>query len=112
MPGEGGCTNCGGGSFRAGIEIVSWYPKLDTATNRVEYLFECKGIDGSGNYNFDWNFGNGRTTQYDYYRKGEFYPYEDRNYNVSCKARDLNNGMLASASMIINPSHYIDDGVE
>jgi hypothetical protein len=109
-PGNGGCINCGGtGIFRAGIQIIPWYPK-DNGRG-IEYIFECNGIDGSGSYVYDFNFGNGQSvTNYANTRIGPItYPYGDKDYTISCTAKDKTTGKSASASMVINPSEFIPE---
>jgi hypothetical protein len=103
------CQECGSHEFRAGISIIPWYPK--NTTEGIEYIFECKGIEGSNNYRYDWNFGNGQSaTNIIYDRQRQVYPYHDQEYNVSCRVRDQVTGKNASASMIINPIDFIPPG--
>lgn len=108
VPGNGGCIGCGApGSFRAGISVAPWYPK-DTG-NGIEYIFECQGIDGSGSYKYDWDFGNGQK-QFDYTQTRigpKVYPYGNTDYIVSCTVKDQTTGQRASASMAINPNEFI-----
>jgi hypothetical protein len=112
-PGTGGCVNCGDGAFRAGIAIVNWYPKYKEGTNQLEYLFECRGIAGSGNYKYDFDWGDGSTSimfsTSD--RQGHLYSRAQGPFTVSCKARDQGTGQISSASIVIDPRDFVDDGV-
>ncbi|MBI2144744.1 PQQ-dependent sugar dehydrogenase [Candidatus Woesearchaeota archaeon] len=101
-----GCTSGCAGTFRAGIQVKPWYPK-DTGTG-IEYVFQCDGIDGSGNYLYDWDLGDGKksfgSTSNTQYNK---YPYGNKDYTVSCTVNDKTTGKEASASMVINPDDFI-----
>ncbi len=100
------CTNCSG-EFRAAISIAPWYPK-DTGSG-IEYVFDCRGLDGSGNYLYDWNFGNGQQQfNYNQNRIGpKTYPYGDQDYTITCVAKDQSTVDQRPASLIINPSDFI-----
>ena len=99
----GGST---GVSFKAGIEISLWYPKL--LGGNVEYEFTCKGLYGSEDYVYDFNYGDGQQVFYDLAgKKLHSYPYTDQDYIVSCTVHDQSNGQQSTASMTINPGNYI-----
>ena len=107
VPGEPiDCPECVTGEFRAGISILSWYPK--DAGNGIEYIFECKGIDGSGSYSYAFDTGGG---PYSVQENKQFvkYAYGDVNYTVSCIANDLVTGASSGASIVVNPDDFIPE---
>lgn len=106
VPGEPSNETAEQGDFRAGISIIPWYPK-DTGEG-IEYIFECQGISGSGNYSYEFNFGTG---SFDIGGNRQYmnYPYGDVNYSVSCTANDLVTGVNSDASLVVNPSDFIPE---
>ena len=110
VPGEPiECTDCIEEEFRAGISILTWYPQ--DAGDGIEYIFVCQGIDGSGNYSYSFDLGNGPFSAYEnkQYTK---YSYEDVDYTVSCIANDLETGASSGATMTVNPTDFIPEHSE
>jgi glucose/arabinose dehydrogenase len=106
-PSGGGGTS---GPFRTNIFISPWFPKL--IGSNVEYEFTCNPIDGSGNYKYDWSFGDGQQLiNHDWNKKLHTYPYTNQQYTVTCVAKDQSTGQgqSASASMTVNPIDYLDE---
>lgn len=90
--------------FRTGISVIPWYPK-DTGEG-IEYIFECQGIDGSGNYSYEFDFGTG---SFDIGGNRQYmsYFYGNANHTVSCTANDLETQESADAALVVNPSNFI-----
>lgn len=96
-----------GGSFRAGVSVHLWYPKL--IGNQVEYIFDCVGIDGSGFYTYDFNYGNGVNDPGRPIPTSAIvrYPYSNQDYTVSCTVHDNVAGGSTTASTVINPGGFL-----
>jgi hypothetical protein len=91
-----------GTDLSARILVAEWYPK-DTG-NGIEYIFECKGTGGSGDYLYDYDFGNGyKTFLTTWNRQYQKYPYGDQEYLVTCTVNDRVQKTSKSASMTISP---------
>ncbi len=101
------CSYCAPKEFRAGIQVIPWYPK-DSGSG-IQYIFECQGIDGSGNYTYDFDYGNGQSSTGRALARSDLvaYPYGDANYTVTCWVRD--GSLSRNASMVVNPSNFIPE---
>jgi aldose sugar dehydrogenase len=102
------CTNCTSGIFRAGISVISWYPK-DTGSG-IQYIFKCQGIDGSGNYKYDFSYGinNWKSINRDLATSDIVnYPYGNEDFAVSCTVKDQISTSSATANIVVNPDHFI-----